>query len=105
MGDGAKHSPGPDIDALVRAFVRREALLDGADVEATLGDFAKVVADACQTERATLAAQLAEAERLLREWDEKPEMRDTDHDKWEEAWHERREAFLDRIDGDGEVGG
>jgi hypothetical protein len=84
-----------------RKGIKRAMLM----LEATLGDFAKVVADACQTERATLAAHLAEAERLLREWDEKPEMRDTDHDKWEEAWHERREAFLDRIDGDGEVGG
>jgi hypothetical protein len=97
MGDTPKHIPGPDIDALVRAFVRREALLDGADVEATLGDFAKVVADACQTERATLAAQLAEAVGLLMA------VRG-------EGWIDGTDigdmvaAFLARIDGDGKDG-
>jgi hypothetical protein len=68
-------------------------------LEATLGDFAKVVADACQTERATLAAQLAEAVGLLRQLSKRPNIAGL------MSLEGEADAFLARVDGDGKVGG
>jgi hypothetical protein len=62
------------------------------------GDFVKVVVDACQAERASLAAQLAEAVGLLTA-------------ARGEGWLDGTDigdmvaAFLARVDGDGKVGG